>query len=126
MLEMHPFPSVEKKLKLVGFPYSIHRNTVLIQNMFNSQMEVAKFVGASIRTVSGIRGIIKKALLPGIKGWRPESFRAVLEDKPLISDIVFFRTWIVIDIDKIYFPVTNLLELLLLTKICVAFLIVKK
>ncbi|EMR09931.1 hypothetical protein PNEG_01690 [Pneumocystis murina B123] len=95
---------IVKKLKLVGVPYKIYKNTAFIKDMFNSSLEVAKFEGASIRTVSGIRGQIKKALT------KPEGYcRCAFEDKILMSDIVFLRAWYPIKPKKYYNPVTSLL-----------------
>ena len=37
---------VMKKLKLIGYPMKVHRNTAFIKDMFTSSLEVAKFEGA--------------------------------------------------------------------------------
>ncbi|KAG5520199.1 hypothetical protein PMAC_001276 [Pneumocystis sp. 'macacae'] len=95
---------IVKKLKLIGVPYKIFKNTAFIKDMFNSSLEVAKFEGASIRTVSGIRGQIKKAV------YKHEGHcRCTFEDKILMSDIVFLRAWYPIKPRKYYNPVTSLL-----------------
>jgi ribosome biogenesis protein BMS1 len=95
---------VVKKLKLVGYPYKIFKNTAFIKDMFNSALEVAKFEGAAIKTVSGIRGQIKRALA------KPDGhFRATFEDKVLMSDIIILRAWYQIKPRQFYNPVTSLL-----------------
>lgn len=105
VLDLDKSIKIVKKLKLTGFPYKIFKNTSFIKGMFNSALEVAKFEGAMIRTVSGIRGQIKKALRT------PEgAFRASFEDKLLMSDIVFMRTWYPVSIPTFYNPVTSLLK----------------
>ncbi|KAG5353912.1 hypothetical protein C0989_000155 [Termitomyces sp. Mn162] len=95
---------IVKKIKLTGVPYKIFKNTAFVKDMFNSALEVVKFEGANIRTVSGIRGQIKKAL-PKPDG----AFRATFEDKVLKSDIIFLRAWYSVQPRKYYNPVTSLL-----------------
>ncbi|GJN91752.1 hypothetical protein Rhopal_004775-T1 [Rhodotorula paludigena] len=95
---------IVKKLKLTGTPYKIFKNTAFVKDMFNSSLEVAKFEGAYIRTVSGIRGQVKKALA------KPEGcFRAAFEDKILMSDIIFLRAWYQVKPRQYYNAVGNLL-----------------
>ncbi|KAI5637648.1 hypothetical protein NE865_09631 [Phthorimaea operculella] len=102
--EINKSTQIVKKLKLVGTPLKIYKKTAFIKDMFTSTLEVAKFEGARIKTVSGIRGQIKKALN------KPEgAFRATFEDKILMSDIIFCRTWFKVDVTKFYAPVVNLL-----------------
>jgi ribosome biogenesis protein BMS1 len=105
VLNVDESTEIVKKLKLTGYPYKIFRNTAFIRDMFSSAIEIAKFEGASIKTVSGIRGQIKRALS------KPEGhFRATFEDKILMSDIVFLRAWYPVKPHRFYNPVTNLLD----------------
>lgn len=62
VLDIDHSVEIVKKLKLTGYPYKVFKNTAFIRDMFTSALEVAKFEGANIRTVSGIRGQVKKHL----------------------------------------------------------------
>ncbi|KAK7048222.1 hypothetical protein R3P38DRAFT_2868069 [Favolaschia claudopus] len=104
VLDIDRSVKIVKKLKLTGVPYKIFKNTAFVKDMFSSALEVAKFEGANVRTVSGIRGQVKKGLS------KPDgAFRATFEDKVLMSDIIFLRAWYSIQPRKFYNPVTSLL-----------------
>lgn len=105
MLELDQSTVIVKKLKLTGTPFKIFKNTAFLRGMFNSNLECAKFEGASVRTVSGVRGQLKKALRKPDGG-----VRATFEDRILMSDIVFIRTWYNVSVPKYYNPVSSLLS----------------
>lgn len=105
LLDVDKSVDVVKKLKLTGVPHKIMRNTAFVRDMFSSELEVARFIGAAIRTVSGIRGQIKKA-----ERDPPGAFRATFEDRIVPSDIVFMRTWYPVEVERFCQPVTSLLQ----------------
>lgn len=110
---------IMKKIKLVGTPCKIFKKTAFVKGMFNSDLEIAKFEGAAVRTVSGIRGEIKKAakLDVGNKGkhanlgaTKEGIVRCTFEDRILMSDIVFLSAWGSVDIPRFFNPVTTALQ----------------
>ena len=109
VLEMNESFTVQKKLKLVGYPMQIHKNSAFIKEMFSSAVEAARFEGGAIRTVSGIRGQVKKAL-PNTGAFPPGTVRCTFEDKLVMGDIVFMRTWYPVTPKRFCIHVLNLLE----------------
>lgn len=79
VLDQDQSVSVVKKLKLVGYPYKIYKKTAFVRDMFTSDLEVARFEGASVRTVSGIRGQVKKV------GIQSPTFHVLKYEKLIVS-----------------------------------------
>ncbi|KAI9671672.1 MAG: Glycoside hydrolase 2 (Mannanase, beta-galactosidase) [Alyxoria varia] len=106
VLNVDESTEIVKKLKLKGYPHKIFKNTAIIRDMFASELEVMKFKAGNVRTVSGVRGMIK-----GRAGNQyPDGYvRAGFEDKILKSDIVFLSTWRLVQPRQFYLTVTNLL-----------------
>ncbi|XP_068471724.1 uncharacterized protein [Phaseolus vulgaris] len=118
VLEFNHAARIAKKIKLVGYPCKIFKKTALIKDMFTSDLEVARFEGAAIRTVSGIRGQVKKVAKEEIGnqakrngGQTKEGIaRCTFEDKILMSDIVFLRAWTQVEVPQFYNPLTTALQ----------------
>ncbi|KAI9196951.1 hypothetical protein LWI28_028476 [Acer negundo] len=118
ILEFNHEAKIKKKIKLVGYPCKIFKKTALIKDMFTSDLEVAQCEGKEIRTVSGIRGQIKKAAKeeignqPKRKGGQPREgiARCTFEDRILMSDIVFMRGWADVEVPSFYNPLTTALQ----------------
>ncbi|OVA17009.1 Elongation factor [Macleaya cordata] len=118
ILEFNHATRIVKKIKLVGYPCKIFKKTALIKDMFTSDLEIARFEGAAIRTVSGIRGQVKKAAKeelgnkPKRKGGQPREgiARCTFEDRILMSDIVFLRAWTQVEVPRFFNPLTTALQ----------------
>ncbi|KAL6976243.1 Glycoside hydrolase 2 (Mannanase, beta-galactosidase) [Sarracenia purpurea var. burkii] len=118
VLEFNHAARIVKKIKLVGYPCKIFKKTALIKDMFTSDLEIARFEGAAIRTVSGIRGQVKKAAKeeignqPKKKGGHPKEgiARCTFEDRILMSDVVFLRAWTQVEVPCFYNPLTTALQ----------------
>ncbi|XP_044466219.1 ribosome biogenesis protein bms1 isoform X2 [Mangifera indica] len=118
ILEFNHEAKIKKKIKLVGYPCKIFKKTALIKDMFTSDLEVAQCEGKEVRTVSGIRGQVKKAAKeeignnPKKKGGQTREgiARCTFEDRILMSDIVFMRGWADVEVPRFFNPLTTALQ----------------
>ncbi|XP_058084646.1 uncharacterized protein LOC131232437 [Magnolia sinica] len=118
VLECNHAEHIVKKVKMVGYPCKIFKKTAFIKDMFTSDLEIAKFEGAAIRTVSGIRGQVKKAAKeelgnkPKRKGGQQREgiARCTFEDRILMSDIVFLNTYAPVEVPCYFNPVTTAMQ----------------
>lgn len=95
--------NIVKKLRVCGHPKEIFQKTAMIEDMFTSDIEATQFVGGLVKTVSGIRGAIKKVDKNGV-------VRCTFEDTIKSSDIVFLNTWVKVVPRKFYTPINSLLS----------------
>ncbi|ANQ06032.1 Uncharacterized protein PCOAH_00003290 [Plasmodium coatneyi] len=95
-LETNANIKIMKKLKLIGEPYKIFKNTAFVRNMFNSDLEVSKFINCPVVTPSGIKGLIKSKLTEN------GNCRCTFADKIRISDIVILKLYVNVKIKKFF------------------------
>ncbi|EUD64759.1 hypothetical protein C922_04903 [Plasmodium inui San Antonio 1] len=95
-LETNTNVKVMKKLKLIGEPYKIFKNTAFVKNMFNSDLEVSKFINCPVVTPSGIKGLIKSKLSDN------GNCRCTFADKVRISDIVILKLYVNVKVKKFF------------------------
>lgn len=118
VLEFNHAARIKKKIKLTGHPCKIFKKTAFIADMFTSDLEIARFQGAAIRTVSGIRGQVKKAAKEEISNKSKKKggvakggiARCTFEDRIKMGDTVFLRAWAEVDVPQFYNPLTTALQ----------------
>ncbi|KAL2945287.1 Ribosome biogenesis protein bms1 [Bienertia sinuspersici] len=118
VLEFNHAVQIKKKIKFTGEPCKIYKKTAYIKGMFTSDLEIAKYEGVKLETVSGIRGEVKKAAKEVIGNKSKKDgisskggiARCTFEDKILMSDVVFFTTWVNVEIPKFFNQLTTALQ----------------
>ncbi|CAA7026396.1 unnamed protein product [Microthlaspi erraticum] len=112
VVEFNHQTRIQKKIKMVGHPCKIKKKTAFIKDMFTSDLEIAKFEGSAVRTVSGIRGQVKKAGKNMLENSAQGGgiVRCTFEDQIRMSDIVFLRAWTQVEVPQFFNPLTTALQ----------------
>ncbi|KMZ95556.1 ribosome biogenesis protein BMS1 [Plasmodium vivax Mauritania I] len=95
-LETNTNVRIMKKLKLIGEPYKIFKNTAFVKNMFSSDLEVSKFLNCPVVTPSGIKGLIKSKLAES------GNCRCTFADKVRMSDVVILKLYVNVKVKRFF------------------------
>lgn len=92
---------IYKKLNLIGKVYQVNGSTSFVKGMFTSSLEANKFLLSNIKTISGIRGVIKKNVS------KIGNVRCTFEAPVLKNDTVFLSTFVKVCIQEHFYDNIN-------------------
>ncbi|RZC85800.1 hypothetical protein C5167_026471 [Papaver somniferum] len=94
-----------KKRKRIATSYKIFKKTVLIKDMFTSDLEIANFKDAKIQTARGISGMVDKpagkSLTHGLEGIAKCTFKRKIHKR----DTIFMHVYEQVEVPRFFNPI---------------------